>query len=146
MKPCFLKLFTLLTILLFILCSCGASTASGSIESSSAGAVVIKAGETSGSLYDLMVNLQDAGELEFSGSESDYGFFVESVNGEKAESSDNQFWAVYTTLSELDGVSYSSADFGTYDFNGITLFSASYGVSGLPAVKGELYALILESY
>ncbi len=142
----FAKIFAILTVFTMILCSCGSAAGSGSVEASGPDSLVIKAGETSGTLYDLMVSLQEAGELEFSGSESEYGFFVESVNGTSADPSANQYWAVYTTLGELDGVVYSSSEFGTYDYDGKTLASASYGVSGLPAVEGELYALVLESY
>ena len=135
-----------LILSLLILCSCGASSSAGEVVYSDENAVVISASETSGTLYDLLSELQDSGSLSFSGTDGDYGFFIESVNSRSADASKNEYWAVYTTLSELDGVSYSSSDFGTYDYDGTALASASYGVSGLPAVEGELYALVLSSY
>ena len=74
------------------------------------------------------------------GSESEYGFYLTSLNGREA--TDEYYWAVYTTLGILDGVEYSNAAWGTWEYGGETLASASYGVSGLPLVEGELYALV----
>lgn len=130
---------------LLLLTSCGAKTAAGEVVSEDENAVVVKANETSGSVYDLLSALREAGEIEFSGSEGDYGFFIESVNQKTADPA-SEYWAVYTSLGELDGTVYSSDEFGTYEYDGKTLASASYGISGLPAVEGELYALVLEGF
>ena len=97
------------------------------------------------SMYDALVALQADGRLTFDGSESTYGFYITSVNG-VAATSDN-YWGVYTTLGMYEGVSYSDATWGTIEHsdalgNTYTLASASYGVSGLPLVEGELYALV----
>lgn len=97
------------------------------------------------SMYDALVALQADGRLTFDGSESTYGFYITSVNG-VAATNDN-YWAVYTTLGTYEGVSYSDATWGTIEHsdalgNTYTLASASYGVSGLPLVEGELYALV----
>lgn len=97
------------------------------------------------SMYDALVALQADGRLTFDGSESTYGFYITSVNG-VAATNDN-YWAVYTTLGTYEGVSYSDATWGTIEHsdalgNTYALASASYGVSGLPLVEGELYALV----
>ena len=97
------------------------------------------------SMYDALVALQEDGRLTFDGSESTYGFYITSVNGVAA--TNENYWAVYTTLGTYEGVSYSDATWGTIEHsdalgNTYTLASASYGVSGLPLVEGELYALV----
>lgn len=92
------------------------------------------------SMYDALVALQEDGRLTFDGSESTYGFYITSVNGVAA--TNENYWAVYTTLGTYEGVSYSNAAWGTWEYGGETLASASYGVSGLPLVEGELYALV----
>lgn len=96
------------------------------------------------SMYDALVTLQEDGLLTFGGNESTYGFYITSVNGVAA--TDENYWAVYTTLGTYEGVSYSDATWGTIEYsdtlsNNYTLASASYGVSGLPLVRGEWYAL-----
>lgn len=97
------------------------------------------------SMYDALVALQADGRLTFDGSESTYGFYIMSVNGVAA--TNENYWAVYTTLGTYEGVSYSDATWGTIEHsdalgNTYALASASYGVSGLPLVEGELYALV----
>ena len=109
-------------------------------------AVVIKANVTEGSLEDALNALKDSKALDFTGSQSEYGLFIEAVNGKTAVADKNEYWAVYTTLTELDGVSYSSAEYGTYDYDGTECASASFGASGLPMVEGELYAIVLATY
>lgn len=109
-------------------------------------AVVIKANTTDGSLEDALNALKDSNALDFTGSQSEYGLYIESVNGRTADADKNEYWAVYTTLTEIDGVSYSSAEYGTYDYDGTECASASFGASGLPMVEGNLYALVLATY
>ena len=92
------------------------------------------------SLYDALAFFATSGEITMDGSESEYGFYLTSLNGREA--TDEYYWAVYTTLGILDGVEYSNAAWGTWEYGGETLASASYGVSGLPLVEGELYALV----
>lgn len=92
------------------------------------------------SLYDALAFFATSGEITMDGSESEYGFYLTSLNGREA--TDEYYWAVYTTLGILDGVEYSNAAWGTWEYGGETLASASYGVSGLPLIEGELYALV----
>lgn len=96
--------------------------------------------DTDRSLYDALAFFATSGEITMDGSESEYGFYLTSLNGRAA--TDEYYWAVYTTLGTLDGVEYSNAAWGTWEYGGETLASASYGVSGLPLVEGELYALV----
>ena len=96
--------------------------------------------DTDRSLYDALAFFATSGEITMDASESEYGFYLTSLNGREA--TDEYYWAVYTTLGILDGVEYSNAAWGTWEYGGETLASASYGVSGLPLVEGELYALV----
>ena len=96
--------------------------------------------DTDRSLYDALAFFATSGEITMDGSESEYGFYLTSLNGREA--TDEYCWAVYTTLGILDGVEYSNAAWGTWEYGGETLASASYGVSGLPLVEVELYALV----
>lgn len=99
---------------------------------------------------DYLDKLQEEGKIAFTGSDSEYGFFIDSVlgiSGVTVESTSNFYsgysWAVYTTLTTVDDVIYS-ADDTVFEYNGITLYYSSYGVSGLPCVEGETYALVYE--
>ena len=124
---------------LFSACAQDSSIGAAKAEvlASDAERVVIEVteGDTSKSLYDALTVFQEEEKLTFSGSESEYGYYITSVNGVAAAG--DSYWAVYTTLGTLDGTSYSDAQWGTYEYDGKTLASASYGVSGLPLVAGE---------
>ncbi len=96
-------------------------------------------------LYDYMCALREDGELNFEAEKSSYGYYITSVDGvaEKYDSENSMYsWMIYTDLTELDGAIYSSAEYGTWDYDGKTLNSASYGISGLPAVEGYTYAIV----
>lgn len=108
--------------------------------------VVIEANATGGSLEEAMSALKTAGKLTYEGSEGDYGFYLVSVNDYIPDAENNEYWAIYTTLGEYEGVEYSNSEYGTYDYNGKTCSSASYGISGIPMVAGEIYILAVESY
>ena len=108
--------------------------------------VVIEANSTGGSLEEAMSQLKEEGTLTYEGSESEYGFYLTSVNGYTPDAENNEYWAIYTTLGEYDGVEYSNSEYGTYDYDGKTCASASYGISGIPMVAGEIYVLVVESY
>ncbi|MGN0814403.1 MAG: hypothetical protein ACI4MH_04135 [Candidatus Coproplasma sp.] len=98
------------------------------------------------SVADYIAALKDNGELDYTAEDSTYGLFITSVNGVENVTDEGGThgwsWAIFTNLTELDGVIYSSADYGTYQADGVTLYSASYGVSGLPCVEGYVYALV----
>lgn len=101
------------------------------------------------SMYDYMCALKEDGNLVFEGSESQYGFYITSVMGigSKTVSSTDHFysgwdWAVYSTLESVDGVIYGEETI--LDFNGVQLHKGLYGVSGIPCIEGESYALVYE--
>ena len=102
-------------------------------------------------MYDCMVKLKDDGVLTFEATDGSYGVFLTSVFGvgeKTVSSSSNSYsgwdWAIYTTLTSLDGVIYAGES--TYVLDGVTFHKASYGVSSLPAIKGESYALVYELF
>lgn len=104
--------------------------------------------ESCESMLDYMKILKAEGTLPFEGENGPYGFYVTSVLGirSKTVSSSANFyagydWSVYTTILNIDGVTYSDdTDFITY--NDLKLFKAGYGVSGIPCKAGESYALV----
>ncbi|MGN0818649.1 MAG: hypothetical protein ACI4L9_06735 [Candidatus Coproplasma sp.] len=102
------------------------------------------------SVADYINALKDRGELDFTAEDGAYGLFITSVNGVENVTDENGThgwsWAIYTNLTELDGVIYSTSDYGTYEADGLVLNSASYGVSGLPCVEGYTYALVYSEW
>ena len=100
----------------------------------------VTAGDETKSLYDALAVLDEAGELSLEGSRSETGFFIESVNG--TAMTDGAFWAVYTSL----GGEYADASWGTFEYEGRVLASATLGVSGLPLEKGAYFALVYTVY
>ena len=130
----------------FVLSACGSNDTDATLLESSETLVVIQANTTSGSMQDAMAKFKETGEITYEGSESEYGFYLTSVNGYTPDASKNEFWAVYTTLGEYEGIPYSSAEYGIYDYKGASCASASYGISGLPMVEGYLYILTISTY
>ena len=141
-----LALFFLVTLTLTA-CTSNDSPLSGgfSLESSDK-LVVITANKTGGSLEEAMSSLKEIGLLKYEGSEGDYGFYLTSVNGYTPDAESNEYWAIYTTLGEYEGVEYSNSEYGTYEYEGKTCSSASYGISGIPVVEGELYVITIATY
>ena len=142
-------LLAIFFVVTFAFTACAGDTAasgSAAVLEGSDKLVVIEASSAGGSLEEAMAALKEAGVLTYEGSESEYGFYITSVNGYTPDAEKNEYWAVYTTLGEYEGVEYSNSEYGTYDYNGKTCASASYGISGMPMVKGEIYVLVVESY
>lgn len=96
-------------------------------------------------VYDYLVSFQDNGVMTFSASSSEYGYYIESVNGTTADSS-KEYWALYTSVTTVDGVAYSTTEYGSYEIEGKKLGSANYGVSSLPVFAGETYVLSLSGF
>ena len=101
------------------------------------------------SVYDYMQALSKNGKLVYGGENSSYGYYLTSLFGVETKmqyegnSSKGYGWAFYTTLTSIDGVAYSS-DYSTFNYNGITMYSASNGVSYTPCVEGATYAFVYE--
>ena len=68
--------------------------------------IEVTAGDPAYSLYDVLASFAENGEISMEGSESEYGFYITSVNGTQADT--ESYWAVYTTLETMDGVRYSA--------------------------------------
>ena len=137
----------LASVMLFSACAEGADigAACAEVRVNTPACVVIEvtAGDEGKSLYDALAVFAERGELTMDGSWSQYGFYLTSLNGTDAD--EGHYWAVYTSLEERDGVAYSDPSYGTWEYEGKQLFGASYGVSGLPLVAGECYALVYQS-
>ena len=83
-------------------------------------------------------------KVNYEGYDGSYGYYITAVLGvQEAYIGSNAmyYWAVYTSFTEIDGTIYAT-DYSTFDYNGIKLYSASYGISGLPCIEGETYALV----
>ncbi len=99
------------------------------------------------SLFDYMTALKMKNQLTFDGNNGDYGFFITTVNGKEATG--NSFWGVYISFKTLEGddAVYAGGEYETqYQYESTTLYSANYGVSGIPYVSGATYALVLQTY
>lgn len=141
------KLFSALLFaatLLLAACTPAKAETNAKLHESTQSLVVIEALVSGGTLEDAMNGFKEEGELSFEGENGDFGFYITSVNGYTPV--ENEYWAVYTTLGDYEGVSYSNAEYGTYEYGGKTLASASYGISGLPLIAGEYYVLTIATF
>lgn len=88
--------------------------------------------------------LAERGLVTFEGYESAYGYFITQINGlaEQSTASGGYSWMLFTDFTDENGVIYADPAYGTYDYNGNTLASASYGVSYMPCVENYTYALV----
>ena len=139
----------LASVMLFSACAegvdIGAARAEVCVNTPTCVVVEVTAGDEEKSLYDALAVFAERGELTMDGSWSQYGFYLTSLNGTDADEGKQLYWMVYTSLEERDGVAYSDPSYGTWEYEGKQLFGASYGVSGLPLVAGEWYALVYQS-
>lgn len=144
-----LSIVSILLVLMLALCAfaaCGKGTAKVTVLESEGEVLAIRADETKTdvSFGDVLLDLKESGKIQFEATNGDYGLYITSVNGKLA--SGNEFWAVYTTLEEYEGVSYSNTDYGTYTYGDTVCPSSSVGVDGLPMIEGYLYILVLETF
>ena len=109
------------------------------VESKSENAVAIRVlEETDAKLLAVMQDLQADGQLTFT---KDGQGMITSVNGKKNAADWSACWMLYTSDTEL-----SSTEWGSYDYNGETLGSASFGANDMPVKKGELYVWVYTSF
>lgn len=74
-------------------------------------------------LADLMDELEAAGDFSYEGTESDYGLYIDTVNGLTADyAADAAYWAIYV-----------NDEYGMY------------GADSQPVADGDAYALVYES-
>lgn len=93
-------------------------------------------GET---LYEYMCDLEEKGELSFEYSDSQYGAYVTAING--VSNTTNSSWMLYT-----DDAENSNNAWGTYEYEGKTLGSASLGAGSLVVVDGCVYVWVYETF
>ena len=74
-------------------------------------------------LLRLMDELKDKGDFDYESSTGDYGAYITTVNGIKADDGQKTYWAIYVN--------------GEY---------GQYGADSQPVNDGDAYALKLESY
>ena len=144
-----LSIVSILLVLIIALCvfaACGKGTAKVTVLESEGEVLVIRADETKEdvSFGDVLQNLKKSGKIQFEAKTTEYGLSPISVNGRTL--GDNEYWAVYTSLSKYKGTDYSSTEYSSYTYNETVCGYANYGVSGLPIIKGNLYILVLETF
>ncbi|MCD8039961.1 MAG: hypothetical protein LUF82_00385 [Clostridia bacterium] len=106
------------------------------------------------SLKDYLDALVTLDQITYEGTESTYGYYITSVNGNAEQSTysddyssgSGYSWMIYTSLTELDGVTYATTDSYTYTYDGVTYAYSSYGVTLLPCVEGYTYVLSYEPW
>lgn len=93
--------------------------------------------------------LKNKGEITLNGTNGSYGYYVTEINGYKEETAadgkSGKSWMIYTDLTTLDGVIYSTPDY-TVEYNGKKYNQATYSVSSLPCVENYTYILVLLSW
>lgn len=96
-----------------------------------------------GYLIEVLNVLKEEKWLDFSGSESSYGFFIDKVDNVQPAS--NQFFSIYTDDEEFAFVDTDGSPF-TKSFDGKDYYSSSKGVSDLPVKDGKTYIISLEGF
>jgi hypothetical protein len=144
-----LSLFAIFAIL--SLSACGENVTTTTIDDSTAVVITAKSSimtiDDNSTLQDYLVALKDKGEISFEGYEGTYGYYITAINGKAESLTDCTYWAVFTDFTTLDGDdTIYATDYQTVEYKGKTLYSASYGVSGIPCVEGHTYAFVFTSY
>ena len=100
------------------------------------------------SVADYLNALEAEGMISVDGCESTYGYYITVVNGisEQTTASGGYSWMLYTDFVEEDGVTYADPEYGTFEYGGKTLASASFGVSNMPCVENYTYALVYSAW
>ena len=91
--------------------------------------------EADDTLEDYMDYLEDKGKLDY---EEEDGMII-SINGKK--NTLNSYWMIYTSDEN-----YSNSQWGTYEYKGKTLGSATLGATALPLNKDATYVLVYQTF
>ncbi len=91
--------------------------------------------EADDTLEDYMDYLEDKGKLDY---EEEDGMII-SINGKK--NTLNSYWMIYTSDEN-----YSNSQWGTYEYKGKTLGSATLGATALPLNKYATYVLVYQTF
>lgn len=128
----------LLSCALFVFCAFGfaACNKGGEVEcsllSSNDTQVVIRVDKTDGNavLLNAMESLQEKGEITFIMSNG----MITGINGVENDVDYNPCWMLYTSDSEM-----ASMEWGSVEYDGLTLGSAIVGAGDLTLVAGAVY-------
>ena len=91
--------------------------------------------ESGDTLEDYMDYLEDKGKIEY---EEEDGMIV-SINGKK--NTFNSYWMIYT-----DDENYSNSAWGTYEYKGKVLGSATLGATALPLNEKATYVFVYQTF
>ncbi|MBQ4073005.1 MAG: hypothetical protein IJD50_04755 [Clostridia bacterium] len=91
--------------------------------------------ESGDTLEDYMDYLEDKGKIEY---EEEDGMIV-SINGKK--NTLNSYWMIYT-----DDENYSNSAWGTYEYKGKELGSATLGATALPLNEQATYVFVYQTF
>ena len=112
---------------------------SATVESKSADMVAIRVlEETNAKLIEIMQELKADEALTFT---QDAQGMITAVNGKENAADWSKCWMLYTSDAE-----FSSTEWGGYEYNGVTLGSASFGADTLPVKKGKVYVWVYTSF
>lgn len=112
----------------------------GSAKSSEPVAITVTETVAEGTtLLDVMNEMKADGELRFKISNG----MVTEINGVKNDVDFDPCWMLYTTDTDSD---CSSAEWGTYEYNGTILNSAILGAESLPVKTGETYVWVYQTF
>ena len=88
-------------------------------------------------LADYLDVLQEKGFLTYNAP----GGFVDTINDLKADASKNEYWLIYT-----DDTENSNEDWGKTEVDGVTYFSAMYGIKDMPLKEGKTYLFMISKF
>lgn len=139
MKKVLSLIIVVLAAAIMAACSLTVDVSTTATVKSTDGVVAIKVEEATenAKLIHVMGKLKAAGELDYTIS----GGFVGEINGKAGAADYSSFWALYTSDAE-----YSNAEWGTFDYDGITLASASLGANDLKVKAGEYYVWVFTEF
>lgn len=93
-------------------------------------------------VHDLLLQLKEAGKIEYEFQDSEYGAYILSVGSLKP--SGNSYVSVYHDIDDI--TLYDPAWDTPIEREGKTFHSASLGVGSLPVKSGATYMFVLLTY
>ena len=89
---------------------------------------------------DYLNALKANGELEFEAHDTEYGLFIDSIEG--VEPGANQYWEIFTNVEPDEITDWTDI----YELNDVTYYSASVGLSGILVQEGVVLMIKLGSW
>lgn len=137
------KIVVFLSLLfMFVFCGCGQSFGASQTKysvTSNEGVVAIAVEDAQDAkvLLDVMKLAQTEEKLTFTESNG----MIMSINGKENAADWSASWMLYTSDKEM-----STTEYGTYEYEGQTLCSATLGAGALPVVDGEIYVWVYVTF